>query len=209
MDGKATKEESSKGTRMEREDETSIGILPSSVLLIDGYNVCGKWRKLQKRVLSGDLEGARDMLEGELAVYGSLRGMRIVLFWDAFHSGRKTDTRVESVPGLEVVYCGTGTADEFIETEVYRLREAGIGEVWVATSDRQQQNLTGGNGALILSSGRLISDIKKVKAHADIDLEDQMQIQRMHGQKLVGDAIDEGARDALFSLRNALSRRKS
>lgn len=172
-------------------------------LLVDGYNVCGQWKKLKKKILAGDLEDARDGLERELTEYSHIRGLQIVVVWDAGKSGGKGLARETTHLGLDIVFCGGSTADEFIEAEVPRLREAGAKEIWVATSDHQQQIVAGGNGAYIMSGGKLVSEIKKAKANADLRLKEQMQNQS-HAYRLVGDGLEKGTVDALFNLRSSL-----
>lgn len=172
-------------------------------LLVDGYNVCGQWKKLKKKILAGDLEDAREGLEAELVDYSHTRGIQVVVVWDAGKSGSKGMARETTSLGLEVVFIGDTTADEFIEAEVPRLREEGTKEIWVATSDHQQQIVAGGNGAYIMSGGKLISEIKKAKANADLSLKEQMQNQS-HAYRLVGDGLEKGTIDALFNLRSNL-----
>lgn len=172
-------------------------------LLVDGYNVCGQWKKLKKKILAGDLEDAREGLEKELVDYSHIRGIQVVVVWDAGKSGSKGTARETTSLGLEVVFIGDSTADEFIEAEVPKLREEGTKEIWVATSDHQQQIVAGGNGAYIMSGGKLVSEIKKAKANADLSLKEQMRNQS-HAYRLVGDGLEKGTVDALFNLRSNL-----
>ena len=45
------------------------------VLLVDGYNVCGYWAKLEKHLMNGRLDIARQKLIDELVTFSMLRGL--------------------------------------------------------------------------------------------------------------------------------------
>jgi predicted RNA-binding protein with PIN domain len=61
-----------------------------------------------------------------------------------------------------LVLAGSGTADEFIETEVTALkRSKDPPNVFVATSDRVSGDVSAGAGAIMISSETLIHYIKK------------------------------------------------
>ncbi|XP_022721344.1 uncharacterized protein LOC111278886 isoform X2 [Durio zibethinus] len=116
------------------------------VLLVDGYNVCGYWVKLKKHFMKGRLEIARQKLIDELVTFSMLRGVKVVVVFDAMMSG--LPTHKENFAGIDIVYSGESCADAWIEKEVVALKEGGCPKVWVATSDHCQQQAAYGEGVI-------------------------------------------------------------
>ena len=50
---------------------------------VDGYNIIGYWKKLQKRRDKGDMAGARDALFDEVSQFAHYRGCQCTLVYDA------------------------------------------------------------------------------------------------------------------------------
>eukprot|EP00850_Spirogloea_muscicola_P024050 SM000428S16069 [mRNA] locus=s428:22336:24018:- [translate_table: standard] len=122
--------------------------LASPVLLVDGYNLCGAWPRLKKPFHRGQLEVARDRLIAELATFSAVKGVRVLVCFDAQVSG--CAPRKETVNNVEVVFATSSEADAWIEHEARSRSRAhfhwvkllvadGCPKVWVATSDRSLQ----------------------------------------------------------------------
>lgn len=112
------------------------------VLLVDGYNVCGYWVKLKKHFMNGRLGVARQKLIDELVQFSMVRGLKVVVVFDAMMSG--LPTQKETFTGVDIVYAGESCADAWIEKEVAALKEEGCAKVWVVTSDHAQQDAAHG-----------------------------------------------------------------
>ncbi|XP_010235806.1 uncharacterized protein LOC100834883 isoform X2 [Brachypodium distachyon] len=131
--------------------------IASPVILVDGYNVCGYWKKLKSDFLNGNQGIARQMLIDELVTFSAVREVKVVVVFDAALSGHSTHT--ETYKGVDVVYSADLSADCWIEKEVEALVADGCPKVWVVTSDVLEQQLAHGEGALIWSSKRLVKEI--------------------------------------------------
>ncbi|XVF23183.1 hypothetical protein REPUB_Repub13aG0015200 [Reevesia pubescens] len=118
------------------------------VLLVDGYNVCGYWVKLKKHFMKGRLDIARQKLIDELITFSMLRGVKVVVVFDAMMSG--LPTHKETFAGIDIVYSGESCADAWIEKEVVALKEDGCPKVWVVTSDSCQQQAAYGAVSICL-----------------------------------------------------------
>jgi predicted RNA-binding protein with PIN domain len=134
------------------------------VLFVDGYNMIGAWPELAA-LKQDKLEDARDRLLDLLSDYQSYAGLTVIVVFDAFR-----------VPGLgssfrhrrmQVVYTREReTADECIErlvgdwTSVRR-------NLYVATSDLVEQNVTFGRGALRLSARELKLEVEQSRRNIE------------------------------------------
>ncbi|KAK8274678.1 hypothetical protein V6Z12_D10G089200 [Gossypium hirsutum] len=158
------------------------------VLLVDGYNVCGYWMKLKKHFMKGRLDIARQKLIDELITFSMLRGVKVVVVFDAMMSG--LPTHKETFASIDIVYSGESCADAWIEKEVVALREDGCPKVWVVTSDHCQQHAAHGAGAFIWSSKALVSEIKASQKEVERMLQEQrfspvgMKLQKFAPKKL-------------------------
>nr|GMC48564.1 uncharacterized protein LOC109172262 isoform X2 [Ipomoea batatas]GMC55460.1 uncharacterized protein LOC109172262 isoform X2 [Ipomoea batatas] len=171
------------------------------VLLVDGYNVCGFWAKLKKHFLNGKLDIARQKLIDELVTFSTVREVKVVVVFDAMMSG--LPFHKETFAGVDVVYSTETCADAWIEKEAADLRKDGYPEVWVVTSDLNQQIAAYGAGAFVWSCKTLVSEIKT----ADKELERMLREQRstsMQG-KLLKHNLDPDVVTALKDLRDKLS----
>ncbi len=139
-------------------------------LIVDGYNMIGAWPELRK-LKDISLEEARDKLISMLADYRAYSGMNTIVVFDA-----------HQVPGLGGKYRQNGlniqftkekeTADECIERLVAELSHRRR-QIYVATSDYVEQNVTFGQGALRIAARELLLNIKE-------------------GQKEIRQKVDEG-----------------
>ncbi|KAL3699646.1 hypothetical protein R1sor_017668 [Riccia sorocarpa] len=141
---------------------TSSGFeIASPVLLVDGYNMCGYWPKLKKHFSKGDLETARQKLLDELITFSAIKGVKVVVVFDAMLSG--LTTRKETLQNIDVVYTVDSNADSWIEKEVGMLLADGCPKVWVVSSDTLHQHAAFGAGAYIWNCNVLIAEIKDAK----------------------------------------------
>lgn len=134
-------------------------------LIVDGYNILHAWPHLAK-LLAEDLEHARTRLVELLRNYGALRGIKVVVVFDA-HLVKGGQGSIERAGGVEIIYTPEGvTADMAIEKRVSRV-PAGC-RVTVATSDWTQQRIVFGKGAVRMSARELIAEVLSVNKENDI-----------------------------------------
>ncbi|XP_078170079.1 yacP-like NYN domain protein isoform X2 [Carex rostrata] len=107
------------------------------VVLIDAYNLCGKWEKLRPDFKSGRLSIARDKLISSLIMYSELREVKVVAVFDSGKSGMRATKK--NISRVDIVYVGRMEADDWILREVLNLKEAGTPTV-VITSDSYVQS---------------------------------------------------------------------
>lgn len=171
------------------------------VLLVDGYNVCGYWPKLKKHFSKGRLDVARQKLIDELIVFSAIKGVKVVVVFDAMMSD--LPTHKEAFVNVDIIFATDASADAWIEKEVAALREDGCPKVWVATSDSCQQQAAHGAGAYIWSCKALISEIKDSKRECEQLLLEQRSYS-MQG-KLLEHNLDPEVVDALRDLKRKLA----
>lgn len=173
-----------------------------AVLLVDGYNICGYWPRLNHYFSKGDLQTARDRLLVDLAMYGSVRGVRVVAAFDASNTGRPTCREFQQ--GIEVIFT-VGEADSWIEKEVGLLRANGCPRVWVASSDRAIGDYCSGKGAVVWSAGYLVSEIKTARKDLEEELENMDKDKYSFRGKLLEYGLDADTLASLQRLRMELS----
>lgn len=125
-------------------------------LIVDGYNILHAWPSLRK-YLNESLEHARVKLIEKLSNYQALKGLKVIVVFDAHHvKGGSGGWVIEA--GVEVIYSPQGTtADAVIEKLAGQLVEKG--SVLVATSDWLQQRMVFGKGAIRLSARELEEEV--------------------------------------------------
>lgn len=130
------------------------------ILIVDGYNVINVRKPVRESL---QLEEARRKLTDRLHDYAGFSGQQVILVYDAWQSGR-AQRSVEEWGSLRVVFTMKGeTADCYIERlcdaleQEISLRRA---EVRVATSDRVEQTIAFGRGAVRLSSRELLLEME-------------------------------------------------
>jgi predicted RNA-binding protein with PIN domain len=135
-----------------------------AVLLIDGYNVIGAWKSLQRVFRRNGLEASRQHLIELLTSYSAFRDYESRIIFDAqYQSGSGHADLV--TPNLSVHYTDSGqTADTLIEKTCALFRANAhrpAQRVIVATSDRAQQLTVVGYGAEWMSAHQLEADVKR------------------------------------------------
>jgi len=114
-------------------------------IIIDGYNLIKQSPRFHpKERLS--LETAREALLEELAYYQRVKGHRIWVIFDGLGGGHLGNS-LESYKGINVVYTGRESADDWIK------RHVGRGEtVVVVSSDREIRDHTEKMGSVAIPS---------------------------------------------------------
>lgn len=129
-------------------------------LIVDGYNIIGAWPELQE-LKETNLEHARMRLIEILSVHAALTKRKIILVFDAYQVKRNSGSQ-ETVQGIEVIYTKENvTADMAIERLTAQLPKHQ--KVFVATSDRLQQETIWGKGAFRISALELKREIEQTE----------------------------------------------
>ena len=151
------------GSRADREADTesdSDGALPAdrrrmapapkeSYLLVDGYNIIFAWEELQA-LAEVNIDSARDRLMDICSNYQGYEGSTLILVFDAYKV-RGNPGSVQKYHNIYVVYTREAeTADQYIEKTVHEIGRKH--HVTVATSDRLEQMIIWGDGAVRLSA---------------------------------------------------------
>ena len=130
-------------------------------LLVDGYNVIFAWDYL-KKISEENLEMSRQMLCERLSHYNALKNNNIIIVFDAYKVKGNAGGE-EKVNGITIVYTKEGeTADSYIEKRAYELSKNH--KVKVATSDRAEQSVVFGSGAIRVSANEFLKDIEDAEA---------------------------------------------
>lgn len=123
-------------------------------LFVDGYNIIGAWPELVD-VREESLEEARKKLIDYMMEYAVTSGFHIILVFDGWKVKGNRGTVVDN-PYLEIFFTAEGTtADMAIERLVARLPK--YQQIYVATSDRLEQETVLAQGGLRLSAMELYS----------------------------------------------------
>lgn len=126
-------------------------------LLVDGYNIIFAWDDL-KKLSEQNLEDARDKLVSILSNYQGAKGIELIIVFDA-HLVKGNRGSVEKIGKTYIVYTKEAeTADNYIERITKNLVKDYI--VKVATSDRLEQIIIMGTGAIRVSATELRADIR-------------------------------------------------
>lgn len=126
-------------------------------LIVDGYNIIGAWPELQE-LKESNLEHARMRLIEVLSVYAALSKRKVILVFDAYQVKKNSGSQ-EMVQGIEVIYTKENvTADMAIERLAAQIPKHE--KVFVATSDRLQQETIWGKGAFRISAMELKREIQ-------------------------------------------------
>lgn len=151
-----------------KKKEQKPAVLLPEYVLVDGYNIIFAWDDL-KKVAEDNLNLARQLLIGILTNYQGFVGCGLILVFDAYKvTGGKGS--VEKHGGIHVVYTKEAeTADAYIERvtlemgKKYRVR--------VATSDRLEQIIVLGHGAVRISARAFYDEVCNVRHEIDKELE--------------------------------------
>ena len=129
--------------------------------MIDGYNVIFSWEHL-KKLAEDNIDAARATLTNVLCNYQGYRKCTLILVFDAYKvKGQREE--VEQVGGISIVYTKEAeTADMYIEKVTHQI--ARHHRVRVVTSDRLEQIIILGNGALRISSNAFLEEVRQAEA---------------------------------------------
>lgn len=129
-------------------------------LLVDGYNIIFAWEKLAAAAKES-LDLARSELIRILCNYRGFRRCELIVVFDAYKV-RGNRGEVEEVGGITVVYTKEAeTADMYIEKATRTLGKKH--RVRVATSDRLEQLIILGAGAVRMSAGELLAEVEQTE----------------------------------------------
>ncbi|MBQ1639774.1 MAG: NYN domain-containing protein, partial [Lachnospiraceae bacterium] len=130
-------------------------------ILVDGYNVIHAWKELSE-LMEVDIHGARGRLLDMLSNFQGVDGREMIVVFDAYRvKGGSGST--QQYHNLYVVYTKEAqTADAYIERATHELVKDA--SVTVVTSDRAEQIIVAGSGALRISSEefeRRVADVTR------------------------------------------------
>lgn len=129
-------------------------------LLVDGYNIIFAWEKLAVAAKE-NLDLARSELIRILCNYRGFRRCELIVVFDAYKV-RGNRGEVEEVGGITVVYTKEAeTADMYIEKATRTLGKKH--RVRVATSDRLEQLIILGAGAVRMSANELLAEVERTE----------------------------------------------
>ena len=129
-------------------------------LLVDGYNVIFSWENL-KAIAKDNIDSARNTLINILCNYRGFKKCELILVFDAYKV-KGNHREVEREGNIDVVYTKEAeTADTYIEKVSHELSKNN--KVRVVTSDRMEQLIILGNGAIYVSSKEFYEEVKNAE----------------------------------------------
>ncbi len=129
-------------------------------LLVDGYNIIFAWEELAG-LARENMDAARGRLLDEMCNYQGLKGMQLVVVFDAYRVARH-QTEILDYHNIHVVFTKEAeTADQYIEKFAHT--NAKKYRVTVATSDGLEQIIIRGEGCRLLSARDLQAEIEETK----------------------------------------------
>jgi small GTP-binding protein len=121
-------------------------------LLVDGYNIIFAWKEL-KELSEINIDSARDKLIDIMCNYQGYTGVTLILVFDAYKVKNNQGSEMKH-NNIYVVYTKEAeTADQYIEKTVHKIGHKY--NVTVATSDRLEQMIIWGGGAMRMSAAGL------------------------------------------------------
>ena len=130
-------------------------------LLVDGYNIIFAWDDLAA-IAKEDMDLARSKLVNLMCNYGGLHRCDVILVFDAYRIKGNAGS-FEKVNNISVVYTKEAeTADSYIERTTHELSKNY--RVQVATSDRMEQLIIIGNGAMRISADAFRKEVDRTEA---------------------------------------------
>lgn len=158
------------------------------IVLVDGYNIIGAWRELQRLKKIG-LVDARDRLIEMMADYQAYSGMKVIVIFDAYLvPGRATKLKKYEV---EVIFTKSKeTADARIERLSNELMSKRT-KIYVATSDMTEQNVIFGNGALRKSAREFEIDVQNVQKKISVKVQETVQKKPMRKLNLSDEVAEK------------------
>ena len=129
-------------------------------LLVDGYNVIFSWENL-KALARDNIDSARGTLVNILCNYRGFKKCELILVFDAYKV-KGNHREVEREGNIDIVYTKEAeTADTYIEKVSHEL--AKNHKVRVVTSDRMEQLIILGNGAIYVSSKEFYEEVRNAE----------------------------------------------
>ncbi len=126
-------------------------------VLVDGYNVIFSWEHL-KKTADTNIDAARAQLTNILCNYQGYKKCELILVFDAYKV-RGGIEKIEKEGNIHIVYTKEAeTADMYIEKVTHELAKKH--RVRVVTSDRLEQIIILGNGALRISSNSFLEEVR-------------------------------------------------
>lgn len=167
------------------------------LVIVDGYNVCFYWSRLKRLMKQGNLRRARELLVDDLESLSVLKGWRIEVVFDG--AGKSNvgplghgpggsssvkgngNTNIDVTNhGVRTVFTGSGIeADSYIEKRCFDAKNVTHGQLtrsFVVVSDDGMIRMAASNaGAISMSSGRLVDELKAVKKTIQFQAEAAME----------------------------------
>ncbi|WEV45491.1 NYN domain-containing protein [Streptococcaceae bacterium ESL0687] len=127
--------------------------MKKQLLIVDGYNMIGAWKKTRQAFQHNRLEEARDYLLEKLSEYANFEGIEVVCVFDAqYVPGVRTSFKKYNV--LVIFTEEDETADSYIERLAGECNDI-LTQVYVATSDLAEQWVVFSQGAARISAREL------------------------------------------------------
>lgn len=147
-------------------------------LLVDGYNILFAWYDL-KNASADDMELARNILVSRLSNYRTMQNAEIILVFDAYKVKGNIGS-IEKIGGISVVYTREAEiADSYIEKTSKQLMKDY--SVRVATSDRLEQIIIFGGGAVRISAEEFLKELEA----AEEKIQEIISEEKQKGAKLL------------------------
>ena len=127
-------------------------------LLVDGYNIIHAWPEL-KELAAVNLDAARTSLQDTLCNYQGYKKCHVIVVFDGYKVKNNPGTVIQ-YNNIHVVFTKEAeTADQYIEKVTQQMDRRY--SVAVATSDKPEQIIILGKGAMRLSAHDLKKEIKE------------------------------------------------
>lgn len=137
-------------------------VIREEYLLVDGYNIIFAWEDLQA-LAEVNIDSARDRLMDICSNYQGYQGCTLILVFDAYKV-KGNPGSVQRYHNIHVVYTKEAeTADQYIEKTVHKIGRKH--HVTVATSDRLEQMIIWGEGAVRLSAQGFRETVERASEH--------------------------------------------
>lgn len=154
-------------------------------LLVDGYNIVFDWENLKKIADRYSLYEAREKLISILSNYQGATGIHIIIVFDA-HLVKGGSGNYEKRGDIDIIFTKEAeTADHYIERTTNSLTKEGL--VKVATSDRIEQIIIMGKGAIRMSARELKVNVRHTAIETAKRIEDIKPIKN----NMLFDNLDE------------------
>ncbi|PKU84660.1 hypothetical protein MA16_Dca022237 [Dendrobium catenatum] len=131
------------------------------VLLVDGYNVCGYWKKLKKHFIKGRLDIARQKLTDELITFSVLKEVKVVVVFDALMSG--LPTHKENFAGYDQSLSRDFSRGSCMLFEVVAYYETECKKIFIFKSSTLQQNFAYQHLSFVIKSEMNSKEFKEYR----------------------------------------------